>query len=327
MKKVIAYTRVSKSVREQLKKKYEVTYFENYEYINDPEFLKALKEASGIIGLELKVTEELLNYAPNLEIVSNVSVGYDNLDINAMTKRNIMATNTPGVLTNTVADAVFGIMLATARRIPELNTFVKNGNWKEYLQLEHFGTDVHNKTIGIIGMGSIGEAIAKRSHFGFDMNVLYHNRSRKEHVEKVYNATYCSLNELLEQSDFVCLMVPSTPETERMIGENEFKRMKQSAIFINGSRGKNVDEKALYQALINNEILAAGLDVFEKEPVNPDNPLLKLDNVIALPHIGAATRENELAMSMLAAKNLEMGLLGKCPPNIINREAYYDDHN
>lgn len=323
VKKVIAYTRVSQSVREKLQEKYDVTYFKNYEYINNPTFVKALKETSGIIGLELKITKELLDLAPKLEIVSNVSVGYDNLDLHELTKRNIMATNTPDVLTDTVADAVLGMMLSTARRIPELDNFVKNGEWKEYLQYEYFGIDMHHKTVGIIGMGNIGQAVAKRCHFGFDMNVLYYNRSRKKEVEYKFNATFCSLQDLLKESDFVVLMVPLLPETEKMIGEKEFNLMKHSAIFINGSRGKNIDETALYKALRNKTILAAGIDVFDKEPVNPNNPLLKLDNIITLPHIGAATKENELAMSELAAQNLDAGLNSKRPKNLINEEVFH----
>lgn len=322
MEKVIAYTRVSEQVRKSLAQQYDVIYFENDEYIDDPSFVQALQEASGIIGLELKVTKELLDLAPNLRIVSNVSVGYDNLDINELTKRKIIATNTPGVLTDTVADAVMGMILATARRIPELDNFVKNGEWKQYLQLEHFGTDVHHKTVGIIGMGGIGEAIAKRCHAGFDMDVLYFNRSRKVEVEQKYHATFCNLHEVLERSDFVVLMVPLSPQTEKMIGEKEFNQMKKTAIFINGSRGKNIDEHALYNALKNRTIQAAGIDVFDVEPVEPTNPLLTLDNIVTLPHIGAATKENELAMSTLAAENLIAGLTGEQPTNVINSELF-----
>src|SRR5699024_9758080 len=200
MKKVLAYTRVSKPVRDALESEYKVSYFENYEYIEDEDFKKELKEASGIIGLELKVTQELLDLAPNLEIVSNVSVGYDNLDILEMTKRNIMATNTPGILTDTVADAVLGMVLASARRLPELDKFVKERKWKKYLQIDQFGTDVHNKKIGIIGMGGIGKAIAKRCHLGFDMEILYYNRSRKPEIEDIYDATFCDLEYLLKES-------------------------------------------------------------------------------------------------------------------------------
>lgn len=320
--KIIAYTRVSESVRNKLQEKYDVTYFENYEYLDDPKFLQALREAVGIIGLELQITKELLEQAPNLKIVSNVSVGYDNLDLDELTKRNIMATNTPGVLTDTVADAVLGLMLATARRIPELHNFLMNGEWTEYIQIDYFGTDVHHKSVGIIGMGSIGEAIAKRCYAGFDMNVLYYNRSRKPEIEKKYEATYLELNDLLQSADYIVLMVPSNPETEKMIGKKEFQLMKETAIFINGSRGKNVDEQALYEALKNREILAAGLDVFENEPVDPKHALLTLDNIVTTPHIGAATIENELAMSTLAAENLLAGLNGERPINLINEKIF-----
>ena len=313
MENIIAYTRVSEPVLKMLREKYEVHYFTNYEYIDNPTFQSVLQEASGIIGLELKVTKELLDLAPNLKIVSNVSVGYDNLDLAELTKREIMATNTPEVLKDTVADAIIGLMLAVARRIPELDQFVKRGLWKEYLQMEHFGIDLHHKTVGIIGMGNIGQAIAKRCRLGFDMDVLYYNRSRRQEIEEIYQAKYCSLHELLQNADFIVLMVPHTPETDKMIGKEEFKLMKKSAIFINGSRGKNVDEKALYEALVHKEILAAGIDVFEKEPVDPSNPLLSLNNIVTLPHIGAATKENERAMSELAAKNLISGLNGEIP--------------
>lgn len=325
MRKIIAYTRVSKPVIEELKLQFDVSYFENYEYLESAKFRKALEEAEGIIGLELKVTKELLELAPNLKIVSNVSVGYDNLDLPEMTKRKIMATNTPGVLTDTVADAVVGMLIASARRIPELDRFVKEGRWKEYLQLDQFGIDVHHKKIGIIGMGAIGQAVAKRCHYGFDMKILYYNRSRKPEVENRYGAVFHNLEDLLKESDFVVLMIPSSRETKHFIRTEHFKQMKTSAIFVNASRGMNIDEHALYNALKNNEILAAALDVFEKEPVGNDNPLLSLQNVITLPHLGAATIENELAMSRLAQQNLVRGLNNEIPPNIINQEIINDD--
>jgi len=325
VRKIIAYTRVSKPVIEELKLQFDVSYFENYEYLESAKFRKALEEAEGIIGLELKVTKELLELAPNLKIVSNVSVGYDNLDLPEMTKRKIMATNTPGVLTDTVADAVVGMLIASARRIPELDRFVKEGRWKEYLQLNQFGIDVHHKKIGIIGMGAIGQAVAKRCHYGFDMKILYYNRSRKPEVENRYGAVFHNLEDLLKESDFVVLMIPSSRETKHFIRTEHFKKMKTSAIFVNASRGMNIDEHALYNALKNNEILAAALDVFEKEPVGADNPLLSLQNVITLPHLGAATIENELAMSRLAQQNLVRGLNNEIPPNIINQEIINDD--
>lgn len=318
-KKIIAYNRVEKPVLADLQKKYDVQFFKNIDTRKDPHFLESLSEAEGIIGLELVVDRQLLDQAPKLKVVSNVSVGYNNMDLDQLGKRNIMATNTPGVLTDTVADTIFGLLIATARRLPELDQFVKNGEWQtEAVENEHFGIDVHHKTLGIIGMGQIGQAIAQRAHLGFDMDILYHNRSRKPDLEEKFAATYCDLEELLRSSDFVCLMTPLTADTEGLIGLREFQLMKSSAIFINGSRGKTIVEQDLIEALNNGELAAAGLDVFEQEPVDPNNPLLKMKNVVTTPHIGSSTHETELRMSQLAAKNLEAGLNGKTPPNLID---------
>ncbi|WP_404454814.1 D-glycerate dehydrogenase [Virgibacillus necropolis] len=318
-KKVIAYNRVEKPVLEALQKKYDTRFFKNIDTKNDSDFLDHLSETEGIIGLELVVDHDLLKRAPHLKIVSNVSVGYNNLDIEQLSKRNILATNTPDVLTDTVADTVFSLLIAAARRIPELDQFVKNGDWiTEAIEPEHFGVDVHHKTLGIIGMGRIGQAIAQRAHFGFDMDILYHSRTRKPDVEKKFDATYFGLDELLRTSDFICLITPLTPETTGLIGKREFQLMKNSAIFINGSRGKTIVEQDLIDALKSSELAAAGLDVFEKEPVDSDNPLLGMKNVVTTPHIGSSTHETELKMSELAAENLEAGLNGKRPPNLIN---------
>ncbi|MFC0470079.1 2-hydroxyacid dehydrogenase [Halalkalibacter kiskunsagensis] len=320
--KILVYMRVDDRVIKELEKNYDLTSFQNHEYIGNRAFDQALKETDGIIGLALKVNKELLDLAPNLKIVSNVSVGYDNLDIKELTKRKIMATNTPGVLDDTTADAIFGLLLSTARRIPELDHVVKAGKWDISLQPDQYGVDVHHKTLGIIGMGNIGRAIAQRAHFGFGMDILYHNRSRNIEVEQQYKATYCELDDLLNQSDFVCLMVPATNDTYKMMSAAEFKKMKKTAIFINGSRGKNVDEDALYHALKNGDIHAAGVDVFEQEPTNPNNPLLQLKNIVTLPHIGSSTTECEFNMSKLAAKNLHAGLSRKKAPSLINEELW-----
>lgn len=318
-KTVIGYNRISKKVQESLQKEYDFHFFKNIEPKANQEFLKVLEKAEGVIGLELQVDKELLDLAPNLKIVCNISTGYDNLDIPSLSAQNIMATNTPGLVEESTADSVFGILLATARRIPELDRFVKKGEWKEFLQEEMFGTNVYQKTLGIIGMGKVGSKIAKRAHCGFDMNILYCNRSRNLEAENNYNARYCDMETLLKESDFVLLMTPLTPETYELIGKREFQLMKNSAIFINGSRGKTVNETDLIQALKNREIRAAGVDVYQTEPVHPDNPLLKLDNAVTTPHIGCTT-ETELVMSMLAAENLRNGLVGKRPPNLINTE-------
>lgn len=324
-RKIIAYNRVASPVLKKLSNDFEVDYFENIDTTTNVDFLKSLKQAVGIIGLELQVNKELLDKAPNLRIVSNVSTGYNNLDVEEMSRRKIMITNTSGVVEETTADAIFGILLAAARRISELDQYVKNGEWKQFLKPNEFGVNVHKKKLGIIGMGRIGSKIAKRGHLGFDMEILYHNRSRNKEVEEKYNARYCDMETLLKESDFICVMTPLTPETENLIDENEFSLMKDTCIFVNGSRGKTVNEKALIQALSNRKILAAALDVYQIEPINFDNPLLKLPNIVTTPHIGSSTHETELIMSELAAENLVAGLNGEIPPNLINREAFVSE--
>ena len=319
--KIIVYNRLEQPGLKELQQIYDVKFFKDIDTTSDPAFLAHLKDSVGAIGLGLPVDRELLENAPNLKIVSNVSVGYNNLDLDEMTKRGVMGTNTPDVLTDTVADMVFGLILATARRIAELDQWIRDGQWTQTIDINQYGVDVHHKTLGIIGMGRIGEAIAKRGKFGFDMNILYHNRKRKPEAEWTYEATYCSLDDLLAQSDFVCLMTPLTPETKGLLSIHEFKKMKKSAIFINGSRGHTIIEKDLIQALQEGLIAGAGLDVFEQEPIEPTNPLLKMKNVVLLPHIGSSTYETELKMSQLAAHNLKLALSGKVPPNLLNKEV------
>lgn len=324
-KKIIAYNRVEKPVLDNLKEKYDVQFFKDIDTKNDPAFLQHLSQAEGIIGLELPVDQALLDKATNLKVISNVSVGHNNLDMEQLRNRNIMATNTPDVLTDTVADSIFGILIATARRIPELDQMVKKGEWtSESIEPAYFGTNVHHKSLGIIGMGRIGQAIAQRARHGFDMDILYHSRTRKQVAEETYQATYCTLDELVTQADFVCLITPLTPKTKGLIGKREFQLMKQSAIFINGSRGQTIVEQDLITALENGDIAAAGLDVFEKEPIDPDNPLLKMKQVVTTPHIGSSTHETELKMSELAAQNLVAGLSGNKPPNLIDPSVWKD---
>lgn len=308
---VVVYNSLYPEALDYIKQSCHVDYFPGYKE-KMPDFLKALKTADGLIGSGLRVDEELLEQAPNLKIVSNKSVGYDNLDIPLLKERGIQASNTPGVLDDTVADTIMALILSAARRIPELDQFVKSGEWSAQGFRDHqFGVDVHHKTLGIIGMGGIGSTLAKRARFGFDMNILYHNRSRNEQEERTYDAVYCTMEELLRQSDFVCVMTPLTPQTKGMIGDAEFAGMKETAIFINASRGAVVDEQALIRALQTGQILGAGLDVFEQEPVSADNPLLALPNVVTLPHIGSATEETRKKMAMLAAENVVAGVTGQ----------------
>lgn len=285
--------------------------------ISKDELFEKIHDKDGVILSGIKIDEEFLNHAPNLKVVSNISVGYNNFDLNAMKARGIIGTNTAGSLDDTVADLIFGLILATSRRIPELDKYVKNNNWKPSDEKNLFGQDVHHSTIGIIGMGRIGEAVAKRAKFGFDMEVLYYNRHRKLEAEKNLGVNYCDFESLLKQSDFIVLMTPLTQETHHLMDYNEFNLMKKSAIFINASRGQTVNEEALIDALENKKIYGAGLDVYEMEPINGDNPLLKMSNVVTLPHIGSATKKTRLDMVMTAAHNLVKALTGEEPQNVV----------
>jgi len=315
--KVYIAERVPKSVETYISEHCEYKKWDSNEKIPREVLLEKVKDKHGLLNFGAKIDEELFQAAPQLKVVSNISVGYDNFDLEAMRGKNVIGTNTPYVLDDTVADLVFALMLSAGRRVCELDSYVKDGNWNSEITKEHFGMDVHHSTIGIIGMGRIGEAVAKRAKFGFDMNVLYYNRRRKEDAEQKFEATYCDLNTLLAQSDFIVLLTPLTEETYHLIGEKEFSLMKETAIFINASRGKTVDENALIDALKQKKIFAAGIDTFTQEPVEKDNPLLSLTNVVTLPHIGSATLKTRHKMAMTAAENLVAGLQGKTPPNIV----------
>ncbi|WP_442604350.1 2-hydroxyacid dehydrogenase [Paenibacillus sp. KN14-4R] len=286
---------------------------------------QALPQADAIIGSGLKVSNERLELAPKLRVISNITVGYDNLDMPAITARGIMATNTPDVLTETTADLMFGLLMAAARRIPELDRYVKEGKWTGSVGTDLYSHDVYGKTLGIIGMGRIGQAIARRGKLGFHMPILYHNRSRAVEAEQELDASYCSLDELLTRSDYVCLMTPLTPETTNLMGEREFALMKKSAIFINGSRGKTVDEAALVRALEEDVIASAGLDVYVKEPLPQDHPLLRMDKVVTLPHVGSATIATRIEMQKLAVRNLLCAVQGVRPPSLINGEVWKNE--
>ncbi|OXM87817.1 2-hydroxyacid dehydrogenase [Paenibacillus rigui] len=258
------------------------------------------------------INASFLEKAPRLRVVSSVSVGYNHFDIEAMRARRVIGTHTPYVLDDTVADLVLALMLSAGRRVAELDAFVKQGNWKKggVKEEQLFGMDVHHATVGIIGMGRIGEAIAKRAVHGFDMKLLYHSRTAKPDIEARFGGRFCSLEELLKEADYVVLMTPLSPETAKLIRAEHFDLMKPTAFFINASRGQTVDEQALTQALQQGKIRGAGLDVFELEPVSPDNPLLKLPNVVTLPHIGSATDQTRYEMAKLAAHNLVGALTG-----------------
>lgn len=271
------------------------------------------EQADGLICMvSEKVDKALIEHGKRLKVIANVAVGYDNIDVEEATKRGIIVTNTPDVLTETTADLGFALLMATARRIIEANKFIAENHWREWGPFLLAGADIHHKTIGIVGMGRIGEAIARRAN-GFSMSVLYHNRSRRPEAEKHIGAQYVSFEELLERSDFVVSVVPYSKESHEMFDKQAFAKMKKSAIFINISRGGVVDEQALYDALKNKEIAAAGLDVFAKEPIGSDSPFMALDNCVCLPHIGSASVETREKMITLALENVKGTLCGEGP--------------
>ncbi|MFY0544769.1 2-hydroxyacid dehydrogenase [Brevibacillus sp. H7] len=275
--------------------------------------LKKVEKADALFAmLTDRIDEDLLKRAERLQIVANMAVGYDNIDVAAAKKRGIVVTNTPDVLTEATADLAFALLLAAGRRLVEANRFLHAGEWKTWSPYLMAGQSVHGAKLGIIGMGRIGEAVAKRAK-GFDMSLLYHNRRRNMAAERVTGARYCGLDELLQESDYVVLLTPLTPQTRELMGAREFSLMKPSSVFINVSRGGTVNEEALYQALVTKQIWAAGLDVFQQEPVPVDHPLLSLPNVVALPHIGSATYQARTQMARLAADNIVAVLTGREP--------------
>ena len=294
------------------------------DHIFTPEELQ--KELSSVVGALVAGSERIdanaLAQAKNLKAVANISVGYNNFDVPAMTSAGVMATNTPDVLTDTTADFGFALLMATARRITESEHWVRAGHWDKWSIVNNpLGMDLHHSTIGIIGMGRIGQGIAKRA-LGFGMKVIYCNRSRlSEAHEKACGATYVSKEELLRTADHVVLVLPYTAESHHTIGATEIAQMKPTATLINIARGGIVDDVALAQALQEGKIFAAGLDVFEGEPnVHPD--LLKLSNVVLAPHIASATEKTRRAMVDLAIENLRAALDGKKPPSLINQELF-----
>ena len=292
--------------------------------IFSPEELQ--KELSGVVGALVAGSERIdanaLAYAKDLKIVANISVGYNNFDVPAITAAGVMATNTPDVLTDTTADFGFALLMATSRRITESEHWVRAGLWDKWSIVNNpLGMDLHHSTVGIIGMGRIGQGIAKRA-LGFGMNVIYHNRSHLSDAdEKACGAKYVSKEELLRTADHVVLVLPYSAESHHTIGAKEIALMKSTATLINIARGGIVDDAALAQALKEKRIFAAGLDVFEGEPkVHPE--LLKLSNVVLAPHIASATEKTRRAMVDLAIDNLRAALDGKKPPSLINAEVY-----
>jgi len=318
MARVFVTRTVAPEAIEMLSKYAEIDTWDELVQIPRQEFLRRIAGVDGILqwGGD-PIDGEAMDAAPNLKVIANVSAGYNNIDVEAATKRGIRVSNTPGVVTGSTADLAFALMLAIARRLVEMTEIVKNGEWREFGPMEILGHDVHGKTLGIIGMGRIGAAVARRAR-GFDMKVLYHNRHRRDDAAE-YGAEYVKdMPTLLRRSDFVSIHVPLSKETRHLIGARELSFMKPTAILVNTSRGAVVDQQALYKALKRKQILAAALDVTDPEPMSPDDPMLKLDNVIVLPHIGTQSLTTSTNMSLMGAQNLIAGLKGEPMPNCVN---------
>ena len=290
----------------------------NYETL-----LEKTRDADGVVTmLSDRIDADAIEKLPKLKVISNMAVGYDNIDIRAATERGIVVGYTPGVLTETTADLAFALLLAAARRIVEVDNYTHQGKWKTWGPMVLQGQDINGATLGIIGLGRIGAAVARRAR-GFDMKVLYFSRTRRTaEEERELGVEYVSkVSELLAMSDFISVNVPLTTDTKNMFGKVEFALMKPNAVFINTSRGAVVDQKALYEALKSGQIFAAGIDVTETEPIPADDPLLTLPNIIIPPHIGSSSFATRTKMAMMVADNLLAGLRGELPPDCVNPEA------
>jgi glyoxylate reductase len=319
--KVFITARLPREVLARIEKEHSVEAYGEDPPICREDLLKGVEGKDGLLcTITDRIDIEVFQRAPGLKIIANNGVGFDHIDVEGATRRGIPVTNTPGVLTDATADIAFALLLAAARRINEGDMITRSGRFKFWAPLHFLGQEVSGKTLGLVGLGRIGKAVAKRAA-GFDMKVIYYSRTRlQKDEEQKLGVCYAPLDTLLKESDFVSLHVPLSPETHHLIGERELAAMKSSACLINTARGPIVDEKSLVEALRQGRIRAAGLDVYENEPeLSPG--LAELDNVVLMPHSGSATIETRTRMALMAAENLLAGLGGLRPPNCINRDA------
>jgi glyoxylate reductase len=283
--------------------------------------LRQVRDIQGLVCLLTdQIDRKVMNEAPNLRVISNCAAGFDNIDVAEATRRGIVVGNTPDVLTETTADFAFALMMTAARRITEGDRQVRKGRWKTWGPMILMGKDVHEATLGIVGLGRIGRAVARRAK-GFGMNVIYYNRTRRQEIENELGLQYADFDRLLSDSDFITIHVNLTPETHHLIGKAQLEKMKADSVLVNTSRGQVVDNTALYEALRAGKIASAALDVSEPEPLPADHPLLTLDNVVITPHIASASVTTRNKMANLAAENLIAGLKGEMPPRPVNPEA------
>ncbi|MCX7995726.1 MAG: D-glycerate dehydrogenase [candidate division WOR-3 bacterium] len=326
--KIFITRKIPEVAIELLSKHFKVEIFPLDRPITKSELKRHIKDKTGVIPLLTdNITKEIMDSAPRLKIIANYAAGYNNIDITEATKRGIMVTNTPDVLTETTADLTWGMILGVARRIPEAENFLRKNRFKGWAPMLFLGSDVHHKILGIIGMGRIGKAVARRA-LGFGMKIIYYDKIRlSQKEEKEYSAEYRTLKYLLKNSDYITIHTPLTPETYHLIDEKELSMMKKTAFLINTARGPIVNEKALVKALKNNRIAGCALDVFEFEP-RVSKEFLKIKNALLLPHIGSATLETRTNMALMCAQNIIAALIEKrIPPNLVNPQVIQKDED
>ena len=316
-KKVVVFSQIDPEILTRLKAQYHVVVIDPKQGDVNQQIQQHVQDADGMIGAGRLLNQSNLATAQQLKIISSVSVGYDNYDVDYLNQKNIWLSHTPHVLTETTADLAFTLLMSAARKVPYLDYWTKSGEWKRTVSQAQFGQDIHGKTLGIIGLGNIGAAIARRGLYGFNMNILYHNRREKLEMAQPLNAQYRSLEQLLQESDFVVVAVDLNAESKALLSTEQFDLMQSHAVFVNIARGSVIDEQALIQALKDRKIFAAGLDVYEKEPLQTSE-LFQLDNVVTLPHVGSATAETRKKMAELAYRNLVDALDGRQPRYLVN---------
>lgn len=315
--KVVVFSQIDADIQTKLEQNYQVSYIQPKLGDVNQQLLQQVQDADGMIGAGRLLNRDNLASATRLKIISSVSVGYDNYELDYLNEKKIYLSHTPHVLTETTADLAFTLLMSAARKVAYLDQWTKQGQWQRTVGEAQFGMDIFGKTLGIIGLGHIGAAIARRGFYGFNMNILYHNRREKPELAQGLNAQYCQLDELLQCSDFVVVAVDLNADSKALIAAAELAKMQSHAVLVNISRGSVIDEQALIAALKAKQIFAAGLDVYQKEPLK-ESELFQLDNVVTLPHVGSATAATRKKMAELAYQNLVDALEGRVPRYAVN---------
>ncbi|MDH5818858.1 MULTISPECIES: 2-hydroxyacid dehydrogenase [Acinetobacter] len=317
--KVVVFSQIDADIQNKLEQTYDVAYIQPKLGDVNQQLLQQVQDADGMIGAGRLLNRNNLATATRLKVISSVSVGYDNYELDYLNEKNIYLSHTPHVLTETTADLAFTLLMSAARKVAYLDHWTKQGQWQRTVGEAQFGLDIFGKTLGIIGLGHIGAAVARRGFYGFNMNILYHNRREKPELAQGLNAQYSDLDELLQRSDFVVIAVDLNADSKALIAAAELEKMQPHAVLVNISRGSVIDEQALIDALKAKQIFAAGLDVYQKEPLK-ESELFHLDNVVTLPHVGSATAATRKKMAELAYQNLVDALEGRVPRYVVNPE-------